>query len=414
MKSSVSEWLRPLPTALTALVMLLIFIGILIGRFVLPPGSAALPGTIAHQLLSWDGRHYYYIMRFGYSWNPNVGELPGHYQQIEFFPVQPILDEMIRWITGSRAPILMVLLSLGLGIASIYAMDHVSRSVMTLSEARWTTIFFALWPVSSFYVMGYPTGLITICIIFCLGDHNAGRYWRSAAWCGLGTATAPTMVFVAFALGLHRLVRWLAEPRKAAAIPCLVGWGIVCIWGILGFMIYQAFRFHDPFAFSKAAAAWGGAPPFGPRLSRLFEPDWYTQQAAAGLREIDHGLGIFHSDLRKAANSIQFGVQRWINTATMLVVLIGLIAATVSLSRRAPIFVLAGWTVFAGYLWFIVSTDQNMLAAPRLLMPAVALFMGLGWLSTKLPHPLSYALGLGLSIVSIAEVAFAAGGYWVV
>ncbi|HUW80739.1 MAG TPA: hypothetical protein VMV54_07605, partial [Acidocella sp.] len=72
----------------------------------------------------------------------------------------------------------------------------------------------------------------------------------------------------------------------------------------------------------------------------------------------------------------------------------------------------AGWAVFAGYLWFIVATDQNMLDTPRLILPAIALFLGIGILFHRLP-PFTRALIVAVFVVaSFAEVAFAAAGFW--
>jgi hypothetical protein len=409
---------RSVPLALTLLLLAIIATGILTGYYLLPTGPSLMHGGIASRLLTWDGRHYYHIMRFGYTWNPVIGERLGQYQQIAFFPLQPLLDGAMARVTGSQAPALMLLLSLSFGIASIFAFESLAASLLTPSAARWASLFYVIWPACSFFVMGYPTGLISLCIIAALADYTRGRIWRAALWCGIGTAAAPTVVFVVFALCLHRAWLWLRNDRRFAALPAMFAWGCLCVAGLLGFMLYQEIRFHDPLAFNRAQAAWGTAPPFARRLARLFRPGWYGQQMHAGLAEIGHGLKLWPDGVKPALAKIEFGVQRLINSLTGAVALLGIVAATIALRRSTPAIVIAAWTVLAGYLWFIVSTDQNMLAVPRLLAPAIAIFLGLGWLAGRSPGRVASLFGAGLAIiltiVSIAEVAFAVSGYWVV
>jgi hypothetical protein len=86
--------------------------------------------------------------------------------------------------------------------------------------------------------MGYPTGLISICIIAALSDHLAGRDWRAAAWLGLGSGIAPTVVFVGFAIGVVHLLRWEHGRAKRARLLPLLAWGVLALWGPLGFMLY--------------------------------------------------------------------------------------------------------------------------------------------------------------------------------
>jgi len=405
-------------SAMSGVLLLLVLAGILIGVTLLPHGNSLMHGGIASRLLTWDGRRYYHIMRFGYTWDPVLGTQPGHFQQIAFFPLQPLLEGAVARITGSDAPILMILLSLGFGIASIFAFAHLAALLFEPRAARWATLLYVLWPACSFFVMGYPTGLIALCIVMALAASLQDRVWRAALWCGIGTAAAPTVVFVVFALGLHRAWQWLHRRDRIAALPGLIAWGVLCIAGLLGFMLYQELRFHDPLAFNRAQSAWGTAPPFFRRLARLFRPDWYTAQGVAGLAEIRQGLGLWSHGVQPALVAIQFGVQRLINSFSFVLALIGIIAATIALHRRAPVVVLAAWSVLAGYLWFIVATDQNMLAVPRLLAPAIGIFLGLGWLAGggtgRIGPALGGVLAVGLTLLSIAEIAFAVSGYWVV
>ena len=398
-----------LPAGLVLLLLAVQAAGILAGHALLPSASHA---RLAERLLSWDGRIYFGIMQDGYGWNP---ARPQDSQSIAFFPLQPLLDKAGAFLAGRAAPLPPLLLSFGFGAACIFAFHDLAQAVLKPREAAYASALFALWPATVFFIMGYPTGLISLCVIGALGAHIRGHHWRAALWCGLGSAAAPTVMFVAAALYLARglnLLRQGVTPRRALQ---LAGWALLCASGLLGFLLYQQWRFHDALAFDKAQLAWGAAPPFGQRLHRLVDWHWYTQQANAGRDEISQGLALWRNGQKlPGMTAIEAGVQRWINSFSMVLAVLGLLCASFGLRRRAATIAAAGWCVFAGYVWFIFTTDQNMLCVPRLLYPAISLFLGFGLLAGRLPAFAGVTVLAFSLLASGLEAAFAASGYWVV
>lgn len=403
-----------LPVLLGILIFAVGILGVGIGRAFLPlPHSK--PGTgLADQLLSWDGRIYFDIMRRGYGWDPAQGIMLHHYQSIALFPLQPLIDRVLAFLAGGPAAWPILAVSFGFGVASIFAFNSLARRLLAPRAAAWATSLFAFWPASCFYIMGYPTGVISLCIVSALDAHLQRRYWRSALWCGIGTAAAPTVVFVVTALGIDRAITVLRNGPTFRRMTELAAWGVLCISGLLGFMLYQQLRFHDPLAFNQAQAAWGTAPPLPARLFRLVDWHWYVQQPHAGLAEIRHGLSLWHAGSRvRGMEAIEAGIQRWLNTTAMIAVVIGLVLAAVHLRGRAWVVPLAGFIVLAGYAWFIFTTNQNMLTVPRLLFPAVAFFFGLGLGLDRLPRVAGFAVLALFALATMMETAFTAAGYWV-
>ena len=398
-----------LPTGLVLLLLAVQAIGILAGHALLPSASHA---PLTERLLSWDGRNYFGIMQDGYGWNPAT---PQDSQNIAFFPLQPLLDKAGALLAGRANPLPPLLLSFGFGAASIFAFHNLAQALLKPREAAYASALFALWPGTAFFIMGYPTGLISLCVIGALGAHLRGHYWRSALWCGLGSAAAPTMMFVAAALYLARGLNFLRRGITPRGALQLAAWALLCASGLLGFMLYQQWRFHDALAFDKAQLAWGVAPPFGQRLHRLADWHWYIQQADAGRHEFRQGLALWRNGQRlPGMTAIEAGVQRWINSLSMILAVLGLLCASFGLRRRAAVVAVAGWCVLAGYVWFIFTTNQNMLCVPRLLYPAIALFLGFGLLAGRLPA-FAGATVLAFSLLAAGlEAAFASCGYWVV
>jgi len=385
--------------------------GIAIGRLVLPLDKSAPPLGVMAQLLSWDGRWYYKIGSLGYLWNPLAS--PSQQQNIAFFPVQPLIDRAAIVLDGAAAVPMILILSVLLGLASIVIFERLARKILSPHAARAAVACYALWPASSFYLMGYPTGLISLCIIAALADHIDGRVWRSAGWLGLGTAVAPTVVFVGMALGLVHALRWLQSGARLSGLPRLVLWGLFALFGLLGFMFYQFMVFHDPFAFIEAQEAWGAAPPLQDRALELINLPRYFQQPYAGIREIAQGRVLLEGgQIRAGAALIAMGIQRLINFLAFLCVVTGLLGAACTLRGRARVLVAAGCMVFIGYLWSMFTTGQNLLNAPRILFTGIVVFLGLGALIAKLTSAPRVLLIGGLALLSFIEAAFAAVGFW--
>jgi hypothetical protein len=384
------------PASATLIMLALWAVGIAFGVNFLPPGYWNHGTTVAGHLLSWDGLWYQDIARHGYHWDPRLGILLKHYENIAFYPLHPVIERLIMAITQSRAPAVLVLPGIGFGIASIFTFHRLVRALLPPETARRATMLYAIWPASIFYAMGYPTGLINLCAIAALAAYVERRYWRAFLWCGIGTAAAPTIVFVAAGLCLDQGIRWLRARLPLRDIPRLVGFGIVSVSGMILFMLYQLYAFHDAFAFIKAQAAWGAAPPLDVRVVRLVDPSWYL-----------HMLG--HADWLHS--HYQYNEQLALNAFSLLVAAFGIAAAFRVIRPLA--LPLAGLAGLIGYLWFIVTTDQNIASTPRLLFPAVMLFAGLAALTAR--SRLAYAaLFAALSVLTVLNATFAVTNYFLI
>lgn len=387
--------------------------GIMIGRFMLPAANAKPLRGVFSQLLSWDGSWYYAIASAGYSWVPTLSH--SKYQSVAFFPLQAVIDKIAIFLIGqSSAPAAIILVSFSFGIVSILFFERFARKIVG-EAATIATILYAFWPASSFYLMGYPTGIISLCIIGALNAHFESRKWTSALWLGIGSAAAPTVIFVVAPLGLYHLFRWLRNGTKAKDLVILVAWGLLSLSGILLYIVYQTIVFHDPFAFVQAQAAWGKTPSFLGHIKNILYPRRYLQQPNAGLQQIAKGYSLVNSrHLQAGAVQLEFGIQRLINFLIFITAFIGLIWAALEFRGQRSAVTWAGWAVFLGYLWFIVATNQNMLDTPRLLFPAIALFLGLGIVVHRFPPLARTLVIMAFAATSCAEIAFAAAGFWVV
>ena len=428
-------WLVP---AFAVSIMLALWLtGMVLGHVFLPPGTFYHGKTLPAHLLSWDGIWYLNVARNGYLWNPLIGELPGRYQNIDFYPLYPIIEWVIMHIAHSRAPALILAPGILFGAASVFAFHRLALVLLTRDAAFRATMFYAVWPATIYFAMGYPTGLINLCAIASLGAYAEKRFWRAAFWAGLGTAAAPTMVFLAAGLCLGQGIDWLRGSRQPRDIPRLIGFGLLSVFGLIGFIAYQIFSFRDPFAFIQAQDAWGTPPPFNVRLARFVNPSWYLQAPGNAAADLHHIVNLLRSGEWRSGGSragiwrssnwpmggragggagwlwgrFNYAEQSLLNGISLLASIIGIAAAFRFVRPLA--LPLAGLIGLLGFLWFIATTDQNITAAPRLIFPALMLFAGLGVLAAR--YRIAF-LGLFciFSILTIVNAAFAAKGYFLI
>ena len=387
---------------------------LLAAGFALSPALFAMQhlsdGVGTHHLLALDGKWYLDIARHGYRWNPAWGVRPRHYENVAFFPLFPLLERGLAALAGSSAPDLMILLGLIFGLWSNLAFAGFARSVLPAAQAGWATLCFACWPASCFLVMGYPVGLINLCAISALHRYSQGRLWQAAIWCGIGTAAAPGMVFVAAALGLHLAVRQLQRGNLGRGLVRCAGFGLVAFSGLFGFMAYQLARFHDPFAFMKAQAAWGSSPAFLQHLARLVDPAWYAMVVwfAWYMMARLAGFEVPHRFAKPAFVNLEFQF-----VIDFLALALAILILTKSSLRGAAPIALAGWFVIIGYLWFMATTSNYLVDGIRLIYPAVVIFLGLGKTMGRSGF-LRYGILGTLVSLSVLETALVAAGYAII
>lgn len=386
--------------------VLILTLGAAIGRLFFQREIQYSPGNFWQQLFSWDGKWYYGIATSGYHWDPKVVD----YQNIAFFPLQALIDKLCLIIAGQYSPLLILGISLSTGIASIFYFEILARKVIG-DHAPEAVMLYSFWPASAFYLMGYPTGIISLCIIGAFHTYCLNKKWLTAVFLGIGTSAAPTVIFVVLTISMAKFITWIHNGFKLSELTKLIAWGLLACSGLELFIFYQAIVFHDPFSFIEAQDSWGKSPHIWTKITRLISPSWYWQPIHIGLIQITNAVNFISTgDQYGAAVLGQFFTQRLINMISFLLAITGLTA----LSRRplgnSRIISRSGWVVFLGYMWCIVATDQNMLSTPRLVFPAVAIFMGLAYLFSHFSSMAKTTLLAAFILSTFLEIAFVAAG----
>lgn len=217
--------------------------------------SQVIWDTLVQGWVQWDSEHYSRIARSGYTFQgvrwPNIA----------FFPLYPLLINLLAPVTANNVGIAGVLLSNVALIAALYLLyDLVVRDFGRIT-ALFTLVFVLCIPTAVFYVALYSESLALLLTVAAVWALRRERWWLAGAAGMVLTLTRVPGIFIAPVLALcylqacgwrWRMVRW---SLLAAGLPPL---------GLLGFMAFQWSKFGTPFAFMQAQAAWENAlsPPW--------------------------------------------------------------------------------------------------------------------------------------------------------
>lgn len=386
-------------------------IGIALGS-ILPPGNYEYGPGLARHLLAADGVWYRDIAEHGYHWNPAIGTLQGRYQNVAFFPLYPLIERTLMALLGSRSWLTTIAPGAVFGIWSIFAFDRLARRILPDDRAALrATALYAFWPAACFYFMGYPTGLINLCAIEAIAAYLDANYTKAALWCGLGTAAAPTMVFVAAGLCFDRGCNWLRQDLSLRRIPGLIGFGLLSVWGLCLFMAYLGWRFGNPTVFVDAQQAW--TPSESPAVHTILMvlPLWYgipAYQMVMLVWRIASGPSIGYHYALDLLNAV---FQKNIDVLAVAFGIFVLFRARKS--RPLQVVWLTGFAVLLGYLWFTATTALGFVSGIRLLFPFLMIFIGLGAVDFKFRHGSALLIAL-FFILACCEVALVRGGYIVI
>ena len=376
----------------------------------LPPGPSLAGINHGATFIFFDGRWYREIAASGYHWDAVEGQKWLHYSDAAFFPLYPLIERLAARLPGGGSEGGLSLLSLIFGLWSGLAFSAFARRILPEPAAWRAALIYACWPAGCFYWMGYPTGLINLCAIHCLWLYAEKRPWRAALWCGIGTAAAPTVVFVAAALCIDRGFAWLKAGAPRQRLMGLIGFGLLSVGGLIGFVAFLWWRFGDPLVFLKAQDAWSPPRSLVAQAVIVFNPLHYlyaVHSAGGAVRGlIWRGFGTY----AVGREQVNLAFQLLLGLAGLL-----LFALTIALGwrrLRARGVMGASLAILLGYLWFAASTPINLLCCLRLCFPALALFLVLGGWP---PRGRGFALLLAaLGLLLAIETALVKAGYTVI
>ena len=232
-----------------------------------------LARLLLHTWRQWDGDHYIEIARDGYTF---YGD---RWPRIVWFPLYPLLIRLLAWPVGGSEVLIALLISHVAFFAALLGLYELLARDFDRSVAYRTLVILLAFPVSFYFGTAYTESLALALTVAALWALRRQRWWLAGAAGFFLALTRLPGVLIAPILALtylqHHGWRWralLRPPIAAVLLPPL---------GLGFFMLYQWWRFDEPFAFLIAQRNWEQSlsPPWAMPLRtldliRYSESDW--------------------------------------------------------------------------------------------------------------------------------------------
>jgi hypothetical protein len=199
-------------------------------------------------LQTWDGRWYQTIASHGYLL------VPGRQSDPAFFPLLPIVLKIGRLAGLSYGVAYLVVSSLAFGIG-LLALYELVRNWLPEPIARRATIYAAIFPMSFVFSMMYPEA-IAFATIALAGVFAIRRRWGWCAACAaVATLARPEGALLIIPIAASAAKAWPSMPTASRGRA--IGAVLSPVASLVGYSGYLWWSLGQPFAWTKAQAAWG-------------------------------------------------------------------------------------------------------------------------------------------------------------
>lgn len=238
----------------------------------------------------YDGGHYRDIALHGYKYNP------GERSTVAFFPAYPLLARLIMLAIGCSVEWALLIISNAGCLTCLVLFGAYVRnrpSATADAEGRWSSLAFAVWPMTLFMRLAYTESLFCLlALLTLLGIARRWPLWLLISLAGLCSAVRPVGCAVSAVLCCH--VLWSPDYAARRGSKVLVSL-LFSAWGLVAYMVYLYAAFGDPLAFARTQEHWRyAAPPGTPMADKALslltlEPIWslYDSDSAGYWARID-------------------------------------------------------------------------------------------------------------------------------
>jgi hypothetical protein len=199
-------------------------------------------------LQTWDGRWYSTIASHGYLL------LPGQQSDPAFLPLLPIVLRLctLLGLSYGTGYLLVANVAFVVGLLALY---ELVRTWLPEPVARRSAVYAALFPLSFVFSMMYPEALAFALIALAGLLVVRGRWISCAACAALATLARPEGVLLMIPIAAAAAGAWKSMPTATRGRA--VGAILAPVAVLVGYSGYLWWLLGQPFAWTKAQAAWG-------------------------------------------------------------------------------------------------------------------------------------------------------------
>jgi len=204
----------------------------------------------------WDSGWYLDIAKNGYRYD--IARL-GQHQNTAFYPLFSLLCRWVARLTAMPVDVVGLLLANIFALAGIVAFALLLQRQFSSEIALGGVLLLSFYPQSLFLTIPYTESLLLLLMSVVLILLQRGRLLAAAAVCGVSTACRGTAVALVPAILWCYFEKWPVrdwlKPRRLFAGG---GLALVSLTGLLAYVAFLAWRFHEPLALAKAQTGWLG------------------------------------------------------------------------------------------------------------------------------------------------------------
>ena len=192
------------------------------------------PHNILKFLANWDGADYLTISTQGYSSTSLTN----------FFPLYPLLIHIIAKVINSSL-VSALIVAWAFLIGAIYYYLKIIKLYFKVTdnvEALKATLLFVLFPTSVYLIAAYTESLFAFLSLGAIYYALQRKYILTALFAMFATATHPNGIFLLLLSGLILIEE--KERIRNVFITLIVG-----SLGLVSYMVFLLFRYHNPLEF---------------------------------------------------------------------------------------------------------------------------------------------------------------------
>jgi Gpi18-like mannosyltransferase len=191
----------------------------------------------------WDTGHYMSIAIFGYV----------HPWSTAFFPLYPLLERVVMFLTGRNALVAGLFISNITGLLMLVVLYQLVREDFDHERALRTVLYLSIFPTAFFFAAGYNEALFLCLALLSFYNIRHGHWWLAGLFGFFACLTRSTGLLLLLPFG-YEYLRQREFRLRAIRFDILAGALIPAALVLYG--LYCYLLFHDFLEFSHAQAYW--------------------------------------------------------------------------------------------------------------------------------------------------------------
>jgi Mannosyltransferase (PIG-V) len=193
----------------------------------------------------WDTGHYVTIALTGYNPASENGA---------FFPLYPMIMKVLEPVLPGGMLAAGLIVAWAACVAALTVIYRLTEDLLGTATAQRTALYVMAFPFAFYLCAAYNESLFLALAAASLYCMRRQHWWLAGMWAGFASGTRQAGILLAVAFVFEYLRRREFRLSKLTANAAAI---LLVPVGLLGYVVYSAFKFDDPLKFVHIQAFWG-------------------------------------------------------------------------------------------------------------------------------------------------------------